>query len=275
MRSIRVIAPVAFVAAAAAGVSLFASTPSVTSAAAESGPAIARGPLATASGGDVATLVYPSIVNVRLVRAEAGLTQAATLVDQNKGAAAVPVLKAVQSNMTAAWAAAKYVIQTAPPPVATDDAVGHASGGAVAGASPYAAPEQTGLAVLNLQHDVIGSSLGLLDAAPAALQTQIKTTVNATLKARKNAVAYIHTIAPPPVAADDAFAHASGGAVLSDWATLMPTYLPFLDDEIQQVKGTRAINPKLTPTFLKNVRVTARATENTINKYWPPVPADD
>lgn len=274
MRPIRVIAPVAFAAAAAAGVGLFASAPTVTSTAAESGPAVSRGPIATGSGGDVATPVYPSIVNVRLVRAEAGLTQAATLVDQNKGAAAVPVLKAVQANMTAAWAAAKYVIRTTPPPVATGDAFGHASGGAVVGASPYAAPEQTGLAVLNLQHDIITNSLGLLDVAPAALQTQIKTTVNAALKARNNAVAYIHTIAPPPVATGDAFAHASGGAVATGWATLMPTYPPFLDDEIQQVKGTHAINPKLTPTFLTNVRVTARATENTINRYWPPVPAD-
>jgi hypothetical protein len=233
---------------------------------------VSRGPIATASGGDAGPLLYPSIVNVRLVRAEAGLTQAATLVDQNKGAAAVPVLKAVQSNMTAAWSAAKYVIKTAPPPVAAADAVGHASGGAVAGASPYAAPEQTGLAVLNLQHDVITNSLGLLDAAPAALQTQIQTTVNAALTARNNAVAYIHTITPPPVAGADSVAHASGGAVASGWSTLMPTYVPLLDDEIQQVKGTRAINPTLTPTFLKHVRVTARATENTINKFWPPVP---
>lgn len=273
MRSIRVIAPVAVVAAVAT-VGLVAAMPTASSSASKPGPAFARGPVATATGGDVVPIVYQSIVNVRLVRAEAGLVRAATLVDQNKGTAAVAELKAVQANTTAAWTAAKYVIKTTPPPVATEDAFGHASGGAVATTSPYAAPSQTGVAVLSLQHDVIATSLGLLKGAPAALKTQIKTMVAATVKARVAAVAYIHSVAPP-VAADDAFAHASGGAVPTDWGTEMQTVVPLLDDEIQQLKGTHAIFPKLAPTFLTVIRVADVATEATINKWWPPVPAED
>jgi hypothetical protein len=274
MRSIRVIAPVAVVAAVAT-VGLVAALPTASSSASKPGPAFDRGPVATATGGDVVPIVYPSIVNVRLVRAEAGLARAAALVDQNKGAAAVAELKAVQANTTAAWTAAKYVIKTTPPPVATEDSFGHASGGAVAGASPYAAPAQTGVAVLSLQHDVITTSLGLLKGAPAALKTQIKTTVSATVKARIAAVAYIHSVAPPPVATEDSFAHASGGAVPTDWGTEMQTVVPLLDDEIQQMKGTHAIFPKLAPAFLTVMRVADVATEATINKWWPPVPAED
>jgi hypothetical protein len=274
MRSIKVIAPVAFVSAAAV-IGLVSAMPAASSSATGSTPARYDGPVASAAGGDVVASVYPSIVNVRLVRAQAALDRASTLADQSKGTAAVSAeLADVRTQMSAAWTAAKYVIQTAPPPApAPDDRAG---ANMVVPDGGYAAPEPTALAVLTLQHDVITTSLGLLDVAPSALQTQLKATVRAALSGRDAAVAYIHSVAPPPPPADDkAGAQVNGAPVAAGWESVMPTATLELDDEVQQLTGMRAINPKLTPVLLRSARSQAIATRNTINQYWPPLPADD
>jgi hypothetical protein len=271
MRSIKVIAPIAFIASAAV-VGLVAAMPAASSSASGSTPRLYRGPVAQATGGDVVNNVYPSIVQVRLDRTEAALGRAAALIDEKKGAASVVEFESIRTNLRQAWAAAKYVIQTAPPPV-TEDSFGHADAAPdpVAG---YAPAEATGVAVLTLQHDVISASLGLYDIAPVAVQTQLRATIRAAYNGRDAAIAYIHSVAPPP-ATDDAVGHASGGAVATDWATLMPTAALETADEIQQSRGMAIATPKLAPVFLKEVRVAAAATQNTINTYWPPVPADD
>src|SRR3954454_5423635 len=121
-------------------------------------------PIAHAAGGDARPPLYPAIVNVRLVRAQSLLEHATKYMDLGQPDKAVTALNAARSNMTKAWLGAKYVIQTAPPPVAAADSVrkatvkpvrkakavrkakrqtirvtkAHATGGAVAGASPYA-----------------------------------------------------------------------------------------------------------------------------------------
>jgi hypothetical protein len=276
MPSFRVVAPLGL---AAVLVGLVAVAPSATSSGADTSPTAYRGPVATESGGSVAAVVYPSIVNVRLVRAEAGLTRAATWVDQGQATKAVPELATVRSNMAKAWTAAQYVIKTAPPPpVAGDGAFAHASGGAPAGSS-FASPQDTALAVFGLQFDVVTTSLGLLDASSATLRTALTTTIQAAVDARSAAITYIHSIPPPPVAdAGGVHARASGGAVASDWATTMPNLLPLLDDEIQAFKGTRKLNPTLpasTQSFIAKTRARDTATKTRINQYWPPLPADD
>jgi hypothetical protein len=235
--------------------------------------------VATASGGGGgAPLVYPSIVNVRLVRAEAALARAATWIDQGQGTNAMPELTIARSNMTKAWSAAKYVIKTTPPPVATDGSFAHASGGAPAGPS-FASPEDTAMAVFGLQVDVVTTSVGLLDSSSPKVRTALFGAIQAALDARDSAITYIHSIPPPPVAgAGGVHAEASGGAVASGWGTTMPNLLPLLDDEIQVIKGTRKLNPTL-PTTTQNVLINSRVrdttTEATINRYWPPLPADD
>ena len=276
MPSLRMVAPLGV---AAVLVGLVAVAPAGTSSGADTEPTAYRGPTATASGGDAGQLVYPSIVNVRLIRAEAALARATTWVDQAKGSNAIAELKAAQSNMQKAWTAAKYVINTTPPPVATDGAFAHSSGGAPAGPS-YASPEDTTFAVLSLQHDVVTTSLGLLDAGNATLKnTTLPTTIKAAVDARDAAIAYIHSIAPPPVAGDGrVHADASGGAVVAGWDTTMPNLIPVLDDEIQAIKGTRKLNPTLPTgirTFLPTMRARDEATQTTINQFWPPAPADD
>ena len=276
MPTLRLFAPLGV---AAALVGLVAVAPAGSSSGADTEPTAYRGPTATASGGSAGLLVYPSIVNVRLVRAEAALARATTWVDQAKGSNAIAELKAAQSNMQKAWTAAKYVIDTTPPPVATDGAFAHSSGGAPAGPS-YASPEDTAFAVLSLQHDVVTTSLGLLDAGNATLKnTTLPATIKAAVDARDAAIAYIHSIAPPPVAGDGrVHADASGGAVVAGWDTTMPSLLPVLDDEIQAIKGTRKLNPTFPDsirTFLPTMRARDEATKAAINRYWPPLPADD
>jgi hypothetical protein len=233
-------------------------------------------PIAQASGGDAGPPLYPSIVNVRLVRAEAALARATTWVDQGIPANAVVELYAARSNMRAAWTAATYVIENAPPPVAGDGAFAHTSGGAVAGA--FASPEETGFAVLSLQHDVVTTAIGLIDTVDATLLPNLRPTIRGAINARDAAIAYIHSIAPPPVAGDGSVhADASGTPVASGWDTLMPTALPILDDEIQEIKGTVATNTALAtgvPGFLRNMRLRDLETQNTINQYWPPLPGD-
>jgi hypothetical protein len=276
MRSLRVVA-VLGLAAAVAG--LVAVVPTGTSSGSDTTPTAYRGPVATASGGDVVPLVYPSLVNVRLVRAEAALARATTWVDQRNGSKAVGELNGARSNMAKAWTAAKYVIQTTPPPVATDGAFAHSSGGAPAGPS-YASPEDTAFAVLSLQHDVVTTSLSLLDASNATLKnTTAPVTISSTIKARAAAIAYIKSISPAPVAdAGRVHANASGGAVVASWATTMPNLIPLLDDEIQAIKGTRALNPTFsasTRALLTTMRVLDQAAEAAINKFWPPIPPED
>ena len=124
------------------------------------------------------------------------------------------------------------------------------------------------------------TSLGLLDAGNATLKnTTLPTTIKAAVDARDAAIAYIHSIAPPPVAGDGrVHADASGGAVVAGWDTTMPSLLPVLDDEIQAIKGTRKLNPTFPDsirTFLPTMRARDEATKAAINRYWPPLPADD
>jgi hypothetical protein len=274
MPSLRLITSLG-VAAAVAGMAAAATTSFASGS--EPDPPTYRGPVATASGGDAAPLVFPSIVNQRLLRTEAALTNATTFADQGNSASAITELKAARSNLAAAWAAEKYVIRTTPPPVAGDGAAGHASGGAPVG-NGYAAPPDTGFAVLSLQQEVVTTALGLYGAGNASLNRAASTTIRGAVNDRAAAIAYIHTIPAPPPPDDRGKAGASGGAVASTWATTMPTVIPLLDDEIQAIRGTRALNKTLTPsvsTFLQSLVTRDKKTEATINTYWPPIVGDD
>jgi hypothetical protein len=277
MRSLRLVAVLGVSAAAGA---LVAVSSSATSSGSSSEPDAYQGPVATAIGGAAGTLVYPSIVNIRLVRAEAALARATTWIDRGHPTKAVVPINAAQANMKAAWAAAKYVIATTPPPpVATDGAYAHSSGGAPGGPA-FASPEDTAMAVFSLEDDVVTTSTGLLGGDPT-LNTAITTTINAAVRTRNSAVAYIHQIAPtpPPVAGDGrVHANASGGAIGSSWSTTMPNLLVLLDDEIQAMQGTRSTNTTLlaaSKTFLASVVTQDQRTKAAVNQYWPPVVGDD
>src|SRR3954467_8987306 len=107
MKHLRAVLPLALV----AGLISVTAAGAATSANSGSGPAVAH-----IAGGDAGPPLYPAIVNVRLVRAQNLLQQAAKYEDLGDYPNAVLALTAARSNMTKAWTGAKYVIQTAPPP---------------------------------------------------------------------------------------------------------------------------------------------------------------
>jgi hypothetical protein len=271
MLSHRVTVPLGIAGALVGLVAVAAATAPSGSAPAALSPSY-RGPLATASGGAPATMVYPSLVDVHLVRAEAALDRAGAKADQGSPTGAVAEVKTAATQMTAAWLATQYVIKTTPPPPVGNDRAG-ASGGAPAGPS-YASPPDTGVAVLGLQHDIVTTSLGLLGGK--ATDNALTSSITSVANARADAIRYIHKIAPPAPPGDGR-AGASGGAIAATWDSVMPGVLPVLDDEIQALKGTLALHKTLssaTTAAVKAVIAKVKATENAINTYWPPVVGD-
>src|SRR5256885_9948103 len=98
MLSLRALGPVA------AAVGLIAAAPASSFAA---GPGA---PHAHAAGGEETVLVYPSLVNTRLVRAQDALERAAKHSDEAQPAKAIVDLTAARENLSKAWSGAKYVI---------------------------------------------------------------------------------------------------------------------------------------------------------------------
>jgi hypothetical protein len=223
------------------------------------------------AGGDAGPPLYPSIVNVRLVRTEAALQRAIEFVDTAQADKAVAQLTIARTQMRKAWTGAKYVIDAAPPPVAGDGAFGRASGGAIPGASPYADQYTTAGGVLTLQHDVATTAMGLLDSASGTLLSNLSTTIFAALNTRDTAIAYIHSKDIP--AAPAGLARASGGAI-AGWATTMQAVSPQLDDEMQTADGmikagvSSGVKKVLNAADAQDLR-----SEKNINTYWPPLPA--
>jgi hypothetical protein len=228
-------------------------------------------PPAQIAGGDVAPPL-PSLVNTRLVRAQSALASATADFDQNQPAQAVVPVGAAVSNVTKAWGAEKYIIKTTPPPPAGDGIL--PDGGAV-GVAAYAGPEDTGFAVLSAQHDIVVTSVGMVETTNAALQKSLLSSITSAQAATETAIRYIHSIAPPPPPAD-AGVQPDGGAVGSTWAIVMPNLVPLLDDEIQEITGRKALNkfPAAVQTALTNAQAKAITAKNLVNQWWPPVPAD-
>jgi hypothetical protein len=224
-------------------------------------------PTARITGGDAPPPI-PSIVNTRLVRAEAALGRATADYDENQPAQAVVPIGAALSNTAKSWGAEKYIIKTTPP-TPVGDAVGDGTGGA---ATAYAGPEDTGVAILNAQHDVITTSVSMVETTNAALQKSLLSAISSAASAMKTEITYIHSIAPPP-AADGVQADGTGAG--STWDTVMPNVAPVLQDEIQQLAGRQALNkfPSAVASALSAARLKANDTLNQLNTWWPPVPA--
>jgi hypothetical protein len=253
MRSLRVLAPVAL---GVATLIALAVTPNLISEGSAQASVPVPAPVAHAAGTDAITFVYPSIVNVRLVRAEAALASATAAVDSGNQTEAVADIISARTNMVKAWTGVRTIIRVTPPPDPEAEP------------DPTApTPGDTAFAVFNLQHEVITTSLGLLDGAGAPLAATLRGTISGTLAARDAAVELIHTLTPPPPA--DPEAEAEPGP----FDTVMPTVVPLLADEIQQASAT-LVSASTAPNFLPFVVTTATATENVINTLWPPVVDD-
>jgi hypothetical protein len=257
MRSLRTLAP------------LVVALGLIVAAPAAGGSGQNTGPPAEAAGTPPPPVI-PSIVNTRIVRAQAALVRAAKYTDANQLPQAVTALNSASANAVYAWNAAKYVIRSTPPPA--DDAL--PDGDEATGA--YAGPEDTAFAALSVQHDVIDTTVGLLTQANAKNVAVRKSWVNAIAKsqaARNAAIAYIHKLAPPPT--DDGVG-ADGPDAGALWPTVMPGLVPLANDEIKQLNGRMKMTG-FTGTLRKSLlasRTRSVKTRTLVNRYWPPVPAD-
>jgi hypothetical protein len=249
---------------------------------------------AHAAGGGTTALTYPSIVNTRLVRAQAALDKAARYADMGLSAKAITAMTAARNNLTKAWTGAKYVIQTTPPPAATAAAFHrrgflksgrlriykgprgkrvHKAGGAVG--PTMASMYDTAFAVISLQHYAATTAVGLVPDTSGTTLSGVRSTLSRSLNDRDAAIAYIHSIDPgPPAGAAGARAHSAGTAPTAGWSTTMPNAIPQLDDELQQAEGELA-QPGLTgaqTSILQGADYRDFKTDRTLNTYWPPPP---
>jgi hypothetical protein len=253
-----------------------------------------------ARGGDVVELIYPGIVDRKVSRTQSMLDDASDATDLGAPDEATKALTAARNNLGKAWKAAKYYIKTTPPPPPAEDRpvaefhrwaftkngrlrtrlaapVAH-RGDAPVGPT-FASIYDTGFAVLSLQHQAVSVATDLLPDVNGATETSVEATIQQAQKDRDKAVKFIHKIdlatAVPP---EDRPQALRGDPVVGAWATVMPNNIPYLDDEIAQIKGTLKLNKGLSPTStssLQSAQQNAKQTENTINQYWPPVPAED
>jgi hypothetical protein len=240
--------------------------------------ASARPPEASASGGDVVELIYPSIIKVRVKRTESALERATKQVENGSSAKAVKSLKVVRRQLSSAWRGAKYVIRTTPPPPADEARV---SGDGPVGPT-YAGPADSAFAVLTLQHDVAAAMVQLVDGSRGTALAALNTTLFLALNRRDGAIQDIRTLAPPVSPdAEDARARArtSGdGPVVAGFDTVMPNVAGQLDDESQAIDGTRTDAEDLTAggrRILSRALAQVERTKQTVNASWPPVPAED
>jgi hypothetical protein len=272
MRSIRAALPLAL------AVGLVAVAPAVADA--------KSSPPAKASGGDVVTLVYPSLVKTRVARAHRALDRAGRKIDNGQGTLAAAALKVVRRQSAAAWRGAKYIIRTTPPPPPADDAAfrpnAHASGGAPVGPT-LAAPADTAVLVLGLLHDVSSEMIQQTDGAHGTGLNAIATTLNWSDDKRDSAIQYIFSVAPPAPPADDAAfrpqARKSGGApVVTTFDTVMPNLIPQFDDETQGIEGLKSDATDLTSGGRRLLNAAETQIEKTrafVNTTWPPVVPED
>jgi hypothetical protein len=237
-------------------------------------------PTARAAGGDL-VIALPSIVRVRIDRGTKALERAGDYVDRDMPDRAVASLLNARRNMYAAWRGAQYVVLHAPPPPAEAGRFDRKAklSRAKANAADYADAPTTAVAAVGFQHAVAGAAYGLLDGAKGALRDSVSTTIFAALNRRDQAIEWIHTHQPPPVAEAGSFhrrAHSSGAPVGGDFSTLMPGVVPDLDDEMQQIEGLLD-GGALTPgekRILGQAEFQIFKTEQKVNAYWPPVLGD-
>ena len=237
-------------------------------------------PVAGVSGGDVAPLAFPAVVNVPFVRTRAALAHAVDYADTANGdsatlAKAVASLTVVRNQLKKAWAGEKYLIDNAPPPAPPGD-FAFVSGAPVS-TSPFASAEDSGAELFNVYDEVATMAVGLSDTAKGTVQTALSTTIFAVLNQRDAAIKYIHDHQPPPPPGDVVLADASGAPVASGWSGVMPTVSDLLDDEIQQLDAMLDIKTLSSGArkIFNAAELQDTKTKRTITTWWPPLPPGD
>jgi hypothetical protein len=205
----------------------------------------APGPVARAAGSDAGPPVYPGLVNTRLVRTQKALDRAMDNADDGQVEKAVSALYSARLQLKLAWRAAKHKIEHSPvtPPVVDDLTPGRipvrsarrSGRRSRAAASAVADQYTTAGGVLDMQHTVAQTAIGMIDTAHGKLRDSLSRTIFTALDQRDAAVTYIHSIDTPLPPGDDLLARASGAPVGGTWATVMP---PIADEGLRGL-GTR------------------------------------
>lgn len=257
-------------------------------------PAAGHGPVARASGSDAGPPVYPGLVNTRLVRTQKALDRAVDYADDGQTDKAISSLYSARLQVKLAWRAGKYAIEHAPPAPPAGDGLARsrarvkvrpsararkrARARARARASAVADRYTTAGGVLDMQHTVAQTAIGMIDTAHGKFRDSLSRTIFTALDQRDAAIAYIHSIDTPPPPGDDLVARASGAPVGGTWGTVMPPIADEVDDEINQIEGALGLSSTLgigIRRTLQDAEFQAVKTQRTINGYWPPVPGDD
>jgi hypothetical protein len=239
-----------------------------------------RAPIARSAGSDPGPPVYPGLVNTRLQRTQKALDRAVDYADDGDPDKAISALYTTRLQLKLAWRAGRYAIEHAPPAAPAPDARRRVRNlvGLRARASAVADQYTTAGGVLDLQHTVAETAVGMIDMAHGKLRDSLSRTIFTALDQRDTAVAYIHSIdvpAPPP---DDRVAHASGAPVGGSWGTVMPAVAEAIDDEVNQIDGVVGLSTTLgagVRRVLGSAEVQMIKTQRTVNELWPPVPGDD
>jgi hypothetical protein len=251
---------------------------------------------AHAAGGEETVLAYPSIVNTRLVRAQAALERAAKHSDEAQPAKAIIDLTAARENLSKAWSGAKYVIQHAPPAPPAEEASAihrgafmksgrlriykpthHRKGLRVVHKAAVATPAtiyDTAFAVLSLQHYAATTTVGLIDGSFATNLLAVRSTLARSLNERDAAIAFIHSVDVTPPAEEEG---EEGEEEEVGWAVTMPNAITQLEDEIQQAEGTLAESnlTGMQTSILKGAEYRDLKTDRTLNTFWPPKPEEE
>jgi hypothetical protein len=258
---------------AAIPLALAACTIAASPAAAKAGD----GPTAKASGGDAGSPTYPGLVNSRLVRTQKALDHAVGYGDDGDATKAVNSLYNARLQVKLAWRAAKYVIQHAPPPPTGDDLAARKSGGAPPGGT-IADQYQTTGAVLDLQHSVAQTAIGMIDTAHGTLRDSLSRTMFLALDQRDAAIAYIHSIDVPPPPGGDGLTARKSDDPPDPWASVMPTVGNEVADELEQIEGATDLSTTLgkgVKEVYQDAELQVIKTQRNINTWWPPVVGDD
>ena len=231
-----------------------------------------------AGGGGGAPPTYPGLVNNRLVRTEAALDRATNYADDGDTDKAVSALFTARLQVKLAWRAAKYVIQNAPPPVVGDDLMARVSGGAPA-AGTLADQYATAGAVLDLQHSVAQTGIGMIDTAKGTLRDSLSRTIFRAFHQRDAAIAYIHSIDVPPPVGDDLEGPRQRRRRRRNPGrpSCRPSATRSATRSTRSTAATRPSPPRSDPAVkgpprdaeLQNVK------SQSITTFWPPVVGDD
>src|SRR3954465_9293405 len=258
------------------------------------------GPVAHAAGGGAPSL-NPAVVGNAIIRTDAALGSAADFIDLGDGASAAKPLTAARRYLIRSYTGAKYLI--AHPPPAPADAGSPNPARLVAHARPLVrrsrqvrkagrwvrahasddGPAPPAIAdnptavfnVLTSQYSAATAAVAMYPDTTGTLQQKVKLVLDSAIILRNRLVKVVAAAEPPaPAEEGRVHAHASGGAVATTYAPVMPGLTVLIDDEIQAMTAGKSTLPAAAQGDFAAAIAADQKVESFVNTTWPPAPAD-